>query len=166
MAASASGGSQVDPRSIELVDGADGYSAKAVFSNPTTYTYDDLIMLPGYIDFTTGDVKLQSKLSRNITLNVPFVSSPMDTVTEVSNKSRLSMNSKTYNYSTACNGNCDGTARWNWHHSLKPERGRSSERGIYFPPRHVSQHMINLLIQVKLVKRFENGFITNPLCIA
>ncbi len=85
MAASASGGSEFDPRAIELVDGADGYSAEAVFSNPTTYTYDDLIMLPGYIDFTTADVKLETKLTRNITLNVPFVSSPMDTVTEVRN---------------------------------------------------------------------------------
>ena len=84
MAASAAG-SDFDPRSIELVDGADGYSAAAVFSNPTTYTYDDLIMLPGFIDFTTADVKLETQLTRNIKLNLPFVSSPMDTVTEVRN---------------------------------------------------------------------------------
>ena len=46
------------------------------------YTYDDIIIMPGYIGFPLGDVDISSNLTRNIKLQVPFVSSPMDTVTE------------------------------------------------------------------------------------
>lgn len=46
------------------------------------YTYDDLIMMPGHIYFGVGDVDISSNFTRNIKLNAPFVSSPMDTVTE------------------------------------------------------------------------------------
>lgn len=45
-------------------------------------TYNDFLILPGKIDFPSSEVSLQTKLTRNITLNSPFVSSPMDTVTE------------------------------------------------------------------------------------
>jgi IMP dehydrogenase len=46
------------------------------------YTYDDLILMPGHINFALGDVEISSQLTRNIRLQAPFVSSPMDTVTE------------------------------------------------------------------------------------
>lgn len=45
-------------------------------------TYDDLIVMPGHISFSVGDVDISSYLTRNIKLEIPFVSSPMDTVTE------------------------------------------------------------------------------------
>ena len=38
--------------------------------------------MPGHISFALGDVDIASNLTRNIKLQVPFVSSPMDTVTE------------------------------------------------------------------------------------
>jgi len=45
-------------------------------------TYDDVLLAPGYSEVLPGDVDLRSRFSRNITLNVPVVSSAMDTVTE------------------------------------------------------------------------------------
>ncbi len=45
-------------------------------------TYDDVLLLPAYSEVLPKDVDTQSKLSRNITLNLPIVSAAMDTVTE------------------------------------------------------------------------------------
>jgi len=45
-------------------------------------TYDDILLLPGYTDFTRAEISLNTKLTRRINLKIPFVSSPMDTVTE------------------------------------------------------------------------------------
>ncbi|TXC81374.1 IMP dehydrogenase [Luteibaculum oceani] len=45
-------------------------------------TYDDVLLVPAYSEVLPRDVKLQSKFSRNITLNAPVVSAAMDTVTE------------------------------------------------------------------------------------
>ncbi len=44
--------------------------------------YDDFIVLPGHIDFHYQDVDLSINLTRRVRLQLPFVSSPMDTVTE------------------------------------------------------------------------------------
>lgn len=60
----------------------DGLSAKQLFSNGDGLTYNDFIILPGYIDFTADEVELLSPLTKKITLKAPLVSSPMDTVTE------------------------------------------------------------------------------------
>lgn len=62
---------------------ADGHAAEGIFTSGVVgYTYDDLICLPGQIDFTVNDVVLETNFTRNIRLKVPIVSSPMDTVTE------------------------------------------------------------------------------------
>src|SRR6202023_2141189 len=40
-------------------------------------TYNDFLVLPGYIGFAASDVVLDSPVTRRITLKTPFVSSPM-----------------------------------------------------------------------------------------
>ncbi|CAN6545644.1 unnamed protein product [Malus baccata var. baccata] len=60
----------------------DGFSSERLFNQGYSYTYDDVIFLPHYIDFPTDSVHLASNLSRRVPLSIPCVSSPMDTVTE------------------------------------------------------------------------------------
>src|SRR4051794_18299717 len=45
-------------------------------------TFDDVLLEPGYSDVLPRDVDIRSSLTRNIRLNLPILSSPMDTVTE------------------------------------------------------------------------------------
>lgn len=45
-------------------------------------TFDDVLLIPAYSEVLPRDVKLSTKFSRRITLNVPIVSAAMDTVTE------------------------------------------------------------------------------------
>ncbi|SFJ39158.1 IMP dehydrogenase [Planctomicrobium piriforme] len=45
-------------------------------------TFDDVLLVPAYSEYLPGEVDVASKLTRNIPVNVPIVSSPMDTVTE------------------------------------------------------------------------------------
>jgi IMP dehydrogenase len=45
-------------------------------------TYDDVLLIPNYSEILPREVSIQSKFSKNITLNTPIVSAAMDTVTE------------------------------------------------------------------------------------
>jgi len=45
-------------------------------------TFDDVLLVPAYSDVLPRDVDTSAKLSKNITLNIPFLSAAMDTVTE------------------------------------------------------------------------------------
>ena len=45
-------------------------------------TFDDVLLVPAYSEVTAKDVSLKTRLTRNITLNIPLVSAAMDTVTE------------------------------------------------------------------------------------
>ena len=45
-------------------------------------TYDDVLLIPAYSEVLPKEVSLKTKFSRNIELNVPFVTAAMDTVTE------------------------------------------------------------------------------------
>ena len=45
-------------------------------------TFDDVLLIPAYSEVLPKTVELQTRFSRNIVLNVPFVTAAMDTVTE------------------------------------------------------------------------------------
>ncbi|OGH15245.1 MAG: hypothetical protein A3H50_03590 [Candidatus Levybacteria bacterium RIFCSPLOWO2_02_FULL_37_10] len=49
---------------------------------PFGLTFDDVLLLPGYSDFTRSEIDLSTQLTKKLKLQIPFVSSPMDTVTE------------------------------------------------------------------------------------
>jgi IMP dehydrogenase len=48
----------------------------------TAFSFDDVLLLPGYSDVLPKDVDTRSYLTKNIALNIPLVSAAMDTVTE------------------------------------------------------------------------------------
>lgn len=108
----------------------DGCDAGTLFGpGEPGLTYRDLILLPGHIDFGVDDVVLQTRVSRNITLRVPLVSSPMDTVTESTMAIYLAL---------------------------------LGGIGII----HYNNTPDEQIDHVRKVKRFENGFITDPMCLA
>jgi len=45
-------------------------------------TFDDVLLVPGYSDFLPSQADTSTNLTRNISINMPLISSPMDTVTE------------------------------------------------------------------------------------
>lgn len=45
-------------------------------------TFDDVLLLPAYSNVLPRDVSLTTKLTRDITINIPLLSAAMDTVTE------------------------------------------------------------------------------------
>jgi IMP dehydrogenase len=48
----------------------------------TALTFDDVLLVPAYSDVLPRDTSLKTRLTRNISLNMPLVSAAMDTVTE------------------------------------------------------------------------------------
>jgi IMP dehydrogenase len=117
-------------KEIQKEDLLDGHNAAKIFhgNTKTGYTYDDLIVLPGHIDFDVKSVTLDSRFTRQISLRVPLVSSPMDTVTEA--KMAIAI---------ALEGGIGVI-----HCNLAPEEQAA---------------------EVKMVKKYKNGFITEPCCI-
>lgn len=91
-------------------------------------TYDDLILLPKYVDFPLESVDFMTQLTRDIRLNIPIVSSPMDTVTE----SELAI-------AIALQGGIGII-----HYNMSPEEQ---------------------LKQLQKVKRFQNGFVLDPITL-
>lgn len=62
---------------------------KSLHSNPLNsqvlssgLTFDDVLLLPGYSDFSRSQINLSTQLTKKIKLSIPFISAPMDTVTE------------------------------------------------------------------------------------
>jgi IMP dehydrogenase len=107
----------------------DGLSAPELMRNGQGITYDDFLLLPGHIDFDYDSVDLRTQLTKKIRLSLPFVSSPMDTVTE----DRMAIN-------LALLGGL----------------------GII----HYNNEIEEQARLVARVKRYENGFITDPVVLA
>ncbi|CZT22444.1 probable IMP dehydrogenase/GMP reductase [Ramularia collo-cygni] len=109
----------------------DGISVQELMDENKTggLTYNDFLLLPGYIGFSAATVDLTSKLTRNITLKTPFTSSPMDTVTE---------------------------------HNMAIHMALLGGVGVI----HHNCSIEEQAEMVRKVKRFENGFITDPVVIS
>jgi IMP dehydrogenase len=58
------------------------YYRKKVHSNQLIATFDDVLILPGFTDFSPNSVDLSSSLGGKYHFNLPIISSAMDTVTE------------------------------------------------------------------------------------
>jgi IMP dehydrogenase len=107
-----------------------GLSASELFErSPYALTYNDVILMPGHIDFAPADVDLSTRFTRDISLSRPLVSSPMDTVTEHRMAIALAL--------------CGGL-------------------GII----HYNCTVDEQVAQVRKVRRFENGFILDPVTLS
>ena len=52
------------------------------FPVPEALTFDDVLLVPARSDVIPASVNTQTRVTRNITLNIPIISAAMDTVTE------------------------------------------------------------------------------------
>ena len=52
------------------------------FPVPEALTFDDVLLLPAHSDVVPGAVNTQTRLTKEIELNIPIISAAMDTVTE------------------------------------------------------------------------------------
>ncbi|MFL6239935.1 MAG: IMP dehydrogenase [Actinomycetes bacterium] len=66
---------------VDLPAGSNGFSESGKFAG-LGLTFDDVLLLPAASDVLPAEADTSTRLSRNISLRIPLVSSAMDTVTE------------------------------------------------------------------------------------
>lgn len=113
---------------FDLLALQDGLSAQELFSQGEGLTYSDLILHPRHIDFGVQDVDLSSRLTRELSLSIPIVSSPMDTVTESTMAIHMAL--------------LGGMGFIHYNNTIEEQ-----------------------VAEVRKVKRFKNGFITDPIVL-
>ncbi|HIW17443.1 MAG TPA: IMP dehydrogenase [Firmicutes bacterium] len=92
-------------------------------------TFDDVLLVPAESDILPADIDVSTRLTRKIRLNIPLMSSAMDTVTE---------------------------------HRMAVAMAREGGIGVI----HKNMSIDAQVEQVDVVKRSENGVITNPFSLS
>jgi IMP dehydrogenase len=85
----------------------DGLSIDALMDEKISggLTYNDFLILPGFINFDASKTTLDSQITKNISLKTPFLSSPMDTVTEAEMAISMAVSPSVFFFSCILIGN-------------------------------------------------------------
>lgn len=75
-----------------MTDGCDGWTADVVFDGASTgYSYDDIIFMPDEKILKPSEVKLSTRLTKNMVLEIPLVGAPTDAATEAEMAQELAL---------------------------------------------------------------------------
>ncbi|XP_059894685.1 inosine-5'-monophosphate dehydrogenase 1b isoform X2 [Gadus macrocephalus] len=145
----------------------DGLSAQQLFSIGDGLTYNDFLILPGFIDFTSDEVDLTSALTKKITLKTPLISSPMDTVTESAMAIAMALMGGIGIVHHNCTPEFQANEVRKAKCTLLPPHLLGTPPIVYWPSRitmnGLNEHRDH---RQTLVQRFEQGFITDPLVMS